>query len=265
MTTQQTPDAAVLYETEGNVARITLNRPSAMNSINTAMREQLPLALRQAEADDAVRVIVLRGAGEKAFCAGADITEFRATDSVIQTRAEKKAATWIDELAGTTKPTIASIRGYCLGGGVEIALACDIRIAAANAQFALPEVGLGIIPGAGGTQRLSRVLGVAGALRLILTAERINAKKALQVGLISDLAAMDELASATDVLAALVARNAPAALAYAKEAIRSGAELPLSDGLILERDLSVLLVNSEDRKEGAAAFAERRTPNYRGR
>ena len=160
------------------VAVITLNRPRVVNAINSSVREQLPLAVAAAERDSNVRVIMVRGAGQKGFCGGADITEFEAPPSALAARTAKQAITWIDVLAQARKPTIAAIHGYCLGGGLEIALACDIRIAMADATFGMPEVGLAIIPGAGGTRHPPRAVGLSNALRLILTGERIDATAA---------------------------------------------------------------------------------------
>jgi enoyl-CoA hydratase len=256
--------AAVRYEVADGVATVTLNRPSALNAINSGIRAQLPEAILQAERDDGVRAIVLRGAGERAFCAGADITEFAPPDSLVESRAGKQHPMWVDVVAGVGKPTIAAIHGYCLGGGLELALACDVRIAADDAVFGLPEVTLGIIPGAGGTQRLPRVVGIAHALRIVLSGERFPAPQALGIGLVSAVVATTELASASREWAQRFTRGAPRAVAYAKEAILRGAEMALPDGLALEADLSTLLQSTGDRMEGATAFRERRTPQFRG-
>jgi enoyl-CoA hydratase/carnithine racemase len=254
----------VRYSVSDHIATITLNRPEVLNAIDSAMRTELPVAVRQAAADPDVRVILLQGAGERAFCAGADITEFNAGRSLVEERASRCAPTWIDVLAEVTKPVVAAIHGYCLGGGLEIALACDIRVAAADSVFGLPEVRLGIVPGAGGTQRLPRTVGVGAALRLILTGDRIDAPEAHRLGLVSEIVEPDQLVTHATELAARIARGGPLALAYAKEAVRRGSELPLADGLRLEADLATLLVSTDDRREGANAFAERRPPVYRG-
>jgi enoyl-CoA hydratase/carnithine racemase len=256
---------SVRYEVRGLVAIVTLSRPEAMNSINAAMREELPAAIAEAERDESVRVIVLRGMGERAFCAGADIKEFTAPRSLVGVRDGRRAPTWIDVLAAAAKPVIAAIHGYCYGGGVEIALACDIRVAATDAQFAFPEVKLGIIPGAGGTQRLSRAIGTGPALRLILSGERIDAARALSVGLVTDVYPVAEMFDSVMDMATAIAANAPIAVRFAKEAVRRGIELPIGEGLALETDLAVLLQSTQDRLEGAAAFRERRPPCYQGR
>lgn len=246
------------------VAVITLNRPRVVNAINSSVREQLPLAVAAAERDSNVRVIMVRGAGQKGFCGGADITEFEAPPSALAARTAKQAITWIDVLAQARKPTIAAIHGYCLGGGLEIALACDIRIATTDATFGMPEVGLAIIPGAGGTQHLPRAVGLSNALRLILTGERIDATAALQMGLVSEVVPTGELGTRAKSLARKIASHAPQAVAFAKEAVRQGSELPLSAGMRLERDLSALLMGTADRLEAATAFRERRKPMFRG-
>lgn len=254
----------VLVERREAVALLTLNRPEAMNSLNAALRAALLAAVEQADADPEVRVIIIRGAGPKAFCAGADIKEFVPPASVTVVRAAKHEYNWTDALAAASKPIIAAIHGHCLGGGLELALACDIRIASTDAVFALPEVRLAIIPGAGGTQRLPRVVGSGHALRMILSGDRIDAEHAHRIGLITDLVQPGELEAATLALAEAIGRNGPVALAYAKEAVRRGVELPLDQGLKLELDLSTLLQTTQDRNEGATAFKERRAPNYRG-
>jgi enoyl-CoA hydratase/carnithine racemase len=253
----------VTWEHSGGIAAITLNRPRVVNAINARVREQLPRAVTAAEQDNDVRVILIRGAGPKGFCGGADITEFEAPASALAARTIRQTVTWIDVLAQARKPTVAAIHGYCLGGGLEIALACDIRIAAQDATFGMPEIGLAIIPGAGGTQRLPRVVGLSSALRLILTGERIDATAALRMGLVSEVVAADELSVRAGSLAAGIARHAPQALAFAKEAVRQGSELPMADGLRLERDLSAVLMTTADRLEAAAAFREHRDPIFR--
>lgn len=211
-----------------------------------------------------MRAIVLRGAGDRAFSAGADVTEFRPAESRDDARASRQGADAHAVIAAARKPTIAAIHGYCLGGGLEIALACDLRIAAEDAVFGFPETGLAIIPGAGGTQRLPRLVGVGPALWLILTGERIDSAHALRIGLVSAVVGRSELYERAHHVPTTLAGHGPLALAAAKEAILSGTQMPLADGLQLEADLSMQLTNTADRLEGAAAFRERRTPVYRG-
>jgi enoyl-CoA hydratase len=254
----------VRLEVAAGVADITLNRPESRNALNQEMRRELVAAVAAAADDPAVRVLVVRGAGEKAFCAGADIKEFVPPNSLVAAREERTGPKWTDALAACPKPTVAAVHGYCLGGGLEIALACDLRVATQNAVFGLPEVRRAIIPGAGGTQRLPRVVGLGPALRMILTGEPVDAEEALRIGLVSQVVPTGALDEAVAPLADAFRRTGPRAVAYAKEAVRRGFDLPLSEGLRLEGELSTLLTTTQDRAEGAAAFAERREPVYTG-
>src|SRR6185436_8306520 len=213
-------EPAVLSERNGAVAWITLNRPQAMNSINEEVRTQLPAALRAADADPVVRVIVVNGAGERAFCAGADIKGFIEAPTPAKFRQARLQGHWIDAFDATKKPLIASIHGYCLGGGLEIALGCDIRIAADDATFALPEVSRGTLPGAGGTQRLARMVGLGRALDIALSADHVGAEDALRMGLVSRLVPRTELMSAAEALAKRIASHAPLSVLLVKEAVR---------------------------------------------
>lgn len=257
-------DAIVRFERIGPAGVVTLNRPDSMNAINLEMRNVLVDAVRVAEANPDVRVIVIRGAGERAFCAGADIKEFDAVESLDEERQRREYPNWNDIIAKLRKPTLAAIHGYCLGGGLEIALACDIRIATDDSTFGLPEVRLAIIPGAGGTQRLPRVVGVAHALRLILTGDRIDAAEALRIGLISEAGPRDGFEGRIESWVTRLSAGGPIAIAHAKEAILRGSEMPIADGRRLEADLATLLTNTRDRLEGAAAFREHRQPKYLG-
>jgi enoyl-CoA hydratase/carnithine racemase len=242
------------YELDDGTASITLNRPAVLNAINTSMRSELVAAVRRAGEDDAVRAIVFRGAGERAFCAGADIREFEPVNSVAAARATRLPPRWNEVIEISPKPTVAAIHGYCLGGGVELALACDIRIASEDAVFSFPEVQLGIIPGAGGTQRLAHVVGLGNALDLILTARRIDARAAFAMGLVTQVAEGNALEEAVQHRCELLARGGAQAVAYAKEAVRASMDLPLAAGLRLEADLAALLTNTEDRLARADAF-----------
>ncbi len=263
---EEIANQVVLYEKHGATAWITLNRPEALNAINVEVCDGLARAVRHADADPEVRVMVLRGAGARAFSAGADIKEFRPLESASQSRQSLVPGNrWIDAVGGASKPMIAAIHGFCLGGGLEIALMCDLRIAAEDAQFGLPEVSLGIIPGAGGTQRLWRVVGVGHALRMILTGERIDAQEAHRIGLVTQVLPSGRLVEEAERLANVIASHAPLALAMAKEAVCKGPDLGLTDGLRLEADLSALLLTTHDYVEAATAFAEKRRPVFRGR
>jgi enoyl-CoA hydratase/carnithine racemase len=255
----------VLLETAGPIAWITLNRPQALNAIDIAMRAALPEAIRAAEADEAVRVLVLRGAGERAFCAGADIKEFAGTASPVAYRQSRVHDSWIAAFDQARKPILASIQGVCLGGGLEIAVACDIRIAAEDALFGFPETGLGVITGVGGSQRLPRLIGSGAAMDMILTGERIPAPRARDLGLVTRVVPRADLAAATEALAMQLAARPPMAMAFAKEAVRAASDLPLREGLRLESDMMTLLMNTEDRLEAAQAFRDKRAPRFTGR
>lgn len=254
----------VLLEIRESVAWITLNRPAAMNAISTAVRERLPALLRLADDDPAVRAIVLRGAGDRAFSAGADIKEFPANSDPAAYREARVRQDWIQALDQVRKPLIAAIHGICFGGGLEVALACDIRLAGPAARFALPEVSLAIIPGAGGTQRLPRVVGLGRAMDMILSGEPIDAEEALRVGLVSRIAREGDVFALAGQVAALIASRGPLAVRAAKEAVREGTELELRAGLRLELDLNTLLIGTADRNEAALAFREKRKPVFRG-
>ena len=255
----------LLYEVRDQIAWITLNRPEAMNAISENIRTAIPEALARADADDNVRVIVISGAGDRAFCAGADIKGFNEVASLVKFRQTRAHAHWILAFDRTRKPIIAAIHGYCLGGGLEIAMACDIRIAAEGAKFALPEVSRGTLPGAGGTQRLARIVGLGRALDIALSADQITAQEALGMGLISRLVPQVELTAAAAALAKRIAGHAPLSVLLVKEAVRGSLETDLPTGLRMEADLSALIASTEDRLEAGAAFREKRKPNYKGR
>ncbi|RUQ66829.1 enoyl-CoA hydratase/isomerase family protein [Azospirillum doebereinerae] len=260
------PEDAVLVERRNGVGIVTLNRADAMNAINMAVRGGLTAACRALEADPSVRAVLFRADGRRGFCVGADIKEFRPVDSPVAARRVDPAIAYIDAVAALTKPTVAAIHGFCLGGGFEIALACDLRIASADAVFGLPEINLGLIPGAGGTQRLPRLIGVGRALDLMLTGERFTAEEALRLGVISRLApSQDALAEQSVALAETIAAKSPTAAAYVKEAVLAGADLDLKAGIALEKNLFTLLLSTEDRMEAAAAFREKRRPVFTGR
>jgi len=258
-------DHAVQIERVGRVGWVILNRPGQINAINPALRREASQALRVLDDDDDIGAIVIQGAGERGFCAGADIKSQSDATSLPGLRAGMTPG-WIEVLDQIRKPVIAAVHGYCLGGGLEIAMACDIRVAAPNAVFSLPETGLGLIPGGGGTQRLPRIVGLGRALDLLLTGDRIDAGEAHRIGLVSRLSATNEtLIDEVQALAERIAAKPLAATAYAKEAAREGLELDLRAGLRLEKDLFVLLMSTDDRKEAAAAFKEKRPPRFTGR
>jgi enoyl-CoA hydratase len=256
---------AIIVERESHVATITLNRPDVLNAQNNQLREEMFDVFSSLKSDEDVRAIIVTGAGERAFSAGADIKEFLEPPVPTRFREQRKRLDYRGEMDRCPQPIIAAIRGYALGGGLELALACDIRIAAEDAQLGLTEINLAIIPGGGGTQRLPRLVGRGKALEMILTGARVPAAEALRIGLVERVVPVAELMPAARALARTIAEKAPIALRYAKEAVVSGLALPLADGLRLENDLSTLLRTTEDRVEGARAFVEKRKPKWAGR
>ena len=256
---------AITYAVAEHVATVTLNRPDVHNAMNEAMRRDLTRCFDAIAVDDGVKVVVVTGAGERAFSAGADIREFVEPLVPVRFREQRRRLDFRQAMDRCWQPIIAAVNGFALGGGLELALACDIRIAAAGATLGLTEVNLGIIPGGGGTQRLPRLVGRGKALELILTGARIPADEALRIGLVERVVPGGEAVKAATELARSMAAKAPVALRYAKEAVVKGLELPLADGLRLEGDLSTLLRTTEDRLEGAKAFLEKRAPRWTGR
>jgi enoyl-CoA hydratase len=254
----------LLIDIAEGVATITINRPEKRNALNATVRREITTALDELRTNDDARVIVLTGAGDKAFIAGADIGEF-AERTPLQQRAAMEGRRVFDEVAAYPKPTIAMINGFALGGGCEVALACDIRSAARSARFGQPEIKLGIIPGGGGTQRLPRIVGTGRALRLILTGELIDAEEAYRIGLVDLLLDDAELKTGTQQLARSMAAHSPVALRLAKAAVAAALEMPLTAGLAFERELFVTTFASDDRVEGVNAFLEKRSPRFAGR
>lgn len=244
------------------VALVTLDRPEVLNAIDAETMRQLVDALERLDADPACRCIVITGAGERAFAAGVDIRELAAATPVTLTRSNDFGR-W-DRICGIRTPIIAAVRGYALGGGFELAMACDMIVAADDAQFGQPEIRIGIIPGVGGTQRLTRAMGKARAMELILTGRRLPAREADAHGLISRLVPAEETLPAALALGVEIAAMPPLAVIAATEAIDQAEELSLSAGLAFERRAFYRLFASADQKEGMAAFLEKRTPEFRG-
>ncbi|MBX3628277.1 MAG: enoyl-CoA hydratase/isomerase family protein [Rhizobacter sp.] len=255
---------SVRLEVHGHVAVVTLDRPEAMNSIDPGMRAELLTAWQQVRDDERIRVAILTGAGEKAFCTGSDLKKTPpATDSFAR---QHYGGTTAAMTAGMEfdKPLLAAINGYAIGGGLELALACDIRIASSAAQFGLSEVKMGSIPGAGGTQRLPRAVGASDAMLMLLTGDRCDATEALRIGLVSRVYDPAQLLPQAMQIAERIAANAPLAVRAVKRLVRDAGEIPLARGLDAERLAFGLLYASEDRIEGRAAFAEKRAPKFRG-
>jgi enoyl-CoA hydratase len=248
-----------------HVATVTLDRPDVHNAMNQAMRSDLTRCFEGLVTDDDVKVIVVTGAGGRAFSAGADIREFVEPLVPVKFREQRRRLEFRQAMDRCPQPIVAAINGFALGGGLELALACDIRIAGADATLGLTEIDLAIIPGGGGTQRLPRLVGRGKALEMILTGARLPADEALRIGLVERVVPAGEALKAATELARTIAAKAPVALRYAKEAVVKGLELPLADGLRLEGDLSTLLRTTEDRVEGARAFLEKRAPRWTGR
>ncbi len=256
---------AIRVESADGVMTVTLNRPDVHNAMNNAMRRELTEVFAGLREDDATRVVLVTGAGERAFSAGADIREFVKPLVPVEFREERRRVDFRQEMDRCRQPIVAALRGHCFGGGLELALACDIRVAADDARLGLTEIDLAIIPGGGGTQRLPRLVGRGKALEMILTGARIPAAEALAIGLVERVVPAGELLAEAGKLARVIADKAPVALRYAKESVVKGLELPLADGLRLEGDLSTLLRTTEDRLEGAKAFLEKRKPRWAGK
>src|SRR5262245_51568064 len=259
----------IIYEVRNQIAFVTFNRPESMNAINRQMTRDLVEACRQIEEDSGIRVAIFTGAGERAFSAGMDLKERAETGtSPIERRQQKLSATIHTQsraVAAISKPTIAAIRGYCVGGGLEFALACDMRVAAEDAKLGLAEVKRGLIPGAGGTQRLARTVGVAKALEICLTGDNVTGSEALRLGLVNIAVPASDVMKATEDLAGRILKGAPMSVLFIKEAIKTGIELSLDEGFRLESDLSALVATTEDSKEGPRAFAEKRAPVWKGK
>lgn len=265
-TADSAPRSDVRFEKDEGVAVITIARADALNAVNDAIRIGLVSACSRAAADPTVHALVIRAEGDRSFCVGADIKEARLPASQPETRTPPADRDYTSAIAASAKPVICAIHGFCLGAGLEIALACDIRIAAPGSTFGLPEVNLGLIPGAGGTQRLSRLIGIGRALDMMMTGERIDAEAALACGIVTrlakDKADLDRMAI---TLAKSFASKPPLAVTYLKEAVRAGLDGTLTAGLARERDLFTILLATEDRAEAAEAFKTKRKPTFVGR
>jgi E-phenylitaconyl-CoA hydratase len=257
---------ALLYEVREQIATVTLNRPEAMNSLDPGTLAELNDAFQRANEDDDVRVVVLSGAGNRAFCTGSDLKKTMPPKESFAELTFGKPK-WLYPFAGMEidKPAICAVNGYALAGGMELALACDIRIASTNAQFGQSEVCVGSIPAAGGTQRLPRAVGLSDAMLMMLTGDRIDAEQALRIGLVSRVVPPEDLARTAREIALRIAINAPLAVRAVKKLAREGLDLPLLAGVQMEQFALGLLRDTQDRIEGRRAFQEKRTPSYRGR
>jgi enoyl-CoA hydratase len=255
----------ILCEVKDQITRITFNRPNVLNALNRKTVEELGDALNSARQDNSVRVVILTGAGEKAFVAGADINELAVRTPVDGKDFSLFGQEIIHRLETLGKPSIAAINGFALGGGCELALACTMRIASKNAKLGQPEVKLGILPGYGGSQRLPRLCGKGAAHELILTGEMIPAEEALRIGLVNRVVELAELIPTAEGIAKKIIANAPLAVKYAMEAIEHGMEMPQEEGLFLEATLFGLCCATEDMREGTRAFLEKRPAKFQGK
>jgi len=259
------PYATLALAREDAVAILTFNRPEKLNAMNRQVLGELHQALDALAADAGVRAIILTGAGEKAFVAGADIAEFTALTPVPAMQFAKDLDGAFQKIARMPKPVLAAVNGFCLGGGCELAIACDFIYAAENARFGQPEINLGIIPGSGGTQRLPRLVGKARAKELIYTGDMIDAQEALRIGLVNRVLPLAELLPAAKATAAKMAAKSGVVLGLAKAAIEEGTATDLLSGLALEAKAFGLTFSTEDKREGVAAFLEKRKPTFRHR
>ncbi|CAM2168351.1 Short-chain-enoyl-CoA hydratase [Paraburkholderia sacchari] len=255
----------VLYEKRDAIAYVTVNRPKVLNALSTQTWKDLRTAFEDARDDAAVRGVVLTGAGDKAFIAGADISELAHASAIDAEQSSRFGQAVLDLIENLGKPVVAAINGFALGGGCETAMACTIRIAAEHAKLGQPEVKLGLLPGGGGTQRLPRLVGKGRALQLILSAEPISAQEAWRIGLVNEVVAPADLVGRADAILKTIAANAPVAVKLSLEAVNKGLDAGQSEGLALEASCFGLCAGTEDKKEGTSAFLEKRAPQFLGR
>lgn len=253
----------LLVEVKEGICTITINRPEARNALNRDTWLELSEAFKLTEEDENIKVLVITGAGEKAFVAGADVRALKERSAIQTLTGENQKI--LNELESLTKPVIAAVNGFALGGGCELAMACDIRVASENARFGQPELNLGILPGAGGTQRLSRLVGLGKAKELVFTGEIIDAYEAERIGLVNRVVPVDRLLPEVYEMAAKMIRKGPVALKLAKIVMNAGAATDLQSGILMERLAQSFIFSTEDRLEGISAFLEKRQPEFRGK
>jgi len=252
----------LLYEKKAGIAYVTLNRPKALNALSHATLDELRAVMEDARDDAAVRGVIVTGTGDKAFVAGADITEIASVSAIEAQAFTRSGQSTFDLIEHLGKPVIAAVNGFALGGGCELAMACTLRLATAHAKFGQPEVKLGVIPGFGGTQRLPRLVGKGRALQLILTADTIDAAEAYRIGLVNEVVDVDQLIARAEAILNRIAANAPIATRLALEAVNHGLEMSLSQGLVLESGLFAVSASTDDKREGTSAFIEKRSPKF---
>ena len=255
----------VLYEKKGPIAYVTLNRPKVLNALSQAVFSALKEFFGNARDDASVRGIILTGSGDKAFAAGADIVEMSTSTGVQAEESTRHAQAVTELIENLGKPVIAAVNGFALGGGCELAMACTIRIASENAKFGQPEVKLGIMPGAGGTQRLPRLIGKGRALQLILTGEIINVQEAYRIGLVNEVVPLANLIPRAEAILNQINSNAPLGVKFSIDAVNKGLDGSVSEGLLVEASLFGICGGSEDKKEGTSAFLAKRAPQFQGR
>src|SRR5215475_10270536 len=255
----------VLYEKKGAIAYVTLNRPKVLNALNQQTWEDLRAAFEDARENAEVRGVILTGAGDKAFIAGADISELANVTAVEAQNSSSYGQAVLDLIEDLGKPVVAAVNGFALGGGCETAMACTIRVASENAKFGQPEVKLGLIPGGGGTQRLPRLVGKGRALQIILSGEIIGAPEAHRIGLVNEVVPAAEVIARSEAILKQIFSNAPIAVKYSLEAVNKGVETSLPEGLSLAASLFGLCAGTEDKREGTQAFLNKRAPQFQGR
>jgi enoyl-CoA hydratase len=255
----------VLYRKHGAIAYVTVNRPKVLNALNAPTWQDLLTAFEDAQDDPVVRGVILTGAGDKAFIAGADIGGLAQATAIDAERSSRFGQQVLDLIENLGKPVVAAINGFALGGGCETAMACTIRIAVEHAKFGQPEVKLGLLPGGGGTQRLPRLIGKGRALQLILTGGLISAQDAYRIGLVNEVVPAADLIARAESILNEIAANAPIAVKYALDAVNNGMETSQNEGLALEASYFGLCAGTEDKKEGTSAFLEKRAPHFAGR
>jgi enoyl-CoA hydratase/carnithine racemase len=256
--------ANVRYEKKGAIAYVTVNRPKVLNALNTPTWKDLRTAFMDARDDATVRGVILTGAGDKAFIAGADISELAHVAAFEAEQASRFGQDVLDLIENLGKPVVAAVNGFALGGGCETAMACTIRIAVDTAKFGQPEVMLGLLPGGGGTQRLPRLVGKGRALQLILTGETISAQEAYRIGLVNEIVPAADLITRAEAILKKIGANAPIAVRVSLEAVNKGLEASQAQGLLLEASYFGLCAATEDKKEGTTAFLEKRAPHFQG-
>ena len=255
----------LLYEKKAGIAYVTLNRPKVLNALNQRTWEELRTVFQDARNDESVHGVIVTGSGDKAFIAGADISELARAAAFEAEQSSRFGQGVLDLIENLGKPVIAAINGFALGGGCETAMACTIRIAADTAKFGQPEVTLGLLPGGGGTQRLPRLVGKGRALHLILSGEMIGAQEAYRIGLVNEVVPAADLITRAEAILKKIASNAPIAIKFALEAANNGMETSQSEGSLLEASYFGLCAATEDKQEGTTAFLEKRTPRFQGR